>query len=313
VNSQSPEFLQRFEREWAVAPQRPLADVRRLMFGVDHSEGVAFEGSGIVWNGGELGQIYRSAIDAQEPTQVAVVPGHPLGIAVDGAGNAFVCCVQPAGVFRVSRDGEVVRVAGESDGLVIPNYGAFLDDGAFVFSDSGTLGEDDGRIFVADADGVRVIDTTARHFPNGLAVAPDGRTIYVVESALPGVSELVLERGPRLTNRRVVTELRGTVPEGIAIDAEGRLLVSCWTPDAIYIVEEGVSTLLFADPYRQFLITPTNLAFQPGARRVVCANFGHTFLSDFDHASVGLDLRRPISSWRPFASESHRKVSAQHG
>ena len=62
--------------------------------GVDHAEGVAITPDGWLWCGGEAGQVYRSRLDGA-PTVVAQLRGHPLGIAVDGHGDASAAVPGP--------------------------------------------------------------------------------------------------------------------------------------------------------------------------------------------------------------------------
>jgi sugar lactone lactonase YvrE len=173
----------------------------------------------------------------------------------------------------------------------------FLHDGRLLFTDSGTFGRRDGRIFEVSVDGItRVADTSCDGFPNGLALAPNGRTIAVVESEPPLISTLDVLADGTLGRRRVLAELPGRVPDGAAYDCRGNLLVSFWVPDEVVLVTpEGHVEDLIADRQRQYLISPTNLAFVPGSRDVVCANFGHQFLSRFRHAVRGGEVARPLN------------------
>ena len=70
-------------------------------------------------------------------------------------------------------------------------------------------------------------DGTARqvaddvHFPNGMALAPDGRTLIVAESYARRLSAFdVLDDGG-LANRRIWADLGDGAPDGICIDADG--------------------------------------------------------------------------------------------
>lgn len=283
--------------EWARGALRGTSELRVIQAGLDHAEDIAFDRE-FVWNGGEGGQIYRGSY-GDTAQKIATVAGRPLGIEIDRYGGALVCCVSPARVVRVSVEGRAKLICDDRQiaGLCAPNYGIFLPDGTYVFSDSGTFGHDDGRLVAIDGSGVRTVDTSAFRFPNGLAATPDGTVLYVVESTLPGISALRINRDGTLSDRQVVCVLTGTVPDGIALDSQGRLLVSCWTPDAIYLVTAGHPELLFADQFRQQLLSPTNLAFVPGTHEVVCVNFGGTFLTSFLHDAAGARPGLPDAEW----------------
>lgn len=190
-------------------PRIPLEDVATIFDGVDHTEGVASAEDGAIWCGGEEGQIYRGYLETGLEI-VATVPLRPFGCAVDGEGNAFFCCSrhrswdaagrEPVGVYRITPSGTVTFAGG--DALEIPcmhaNQSMFMRDGTLLFTDSGIWGSNNGRILRIDSEGVlSVAESTACHAPNGLAVSPDGNTIAVVESTLPGISLLTVDgQGP---------------------------------------------------------------------------------------------------------------------
>jgi sugar lactone lactonase YvrE len=88
-----------------------------------------------------------------------------------------------------------------------------------------------------------------------------------------------------LSDRRLLVELPGTVPDGLLYDDEGRLLISFWSPDAVLRVEaDGELTTVVNDPLRVALNQPTNIAFVPGTNRLVAANIGDRYLSVFEYS-----------------------------
>jgi gluconolactonase len=286
-----------------VALAEPLVPVERIELvwrGIDHAEGLAIDGDGMVWAGGEEGQVYRGWLDG-EPREVARLPGRTLGFALDADGNAYCATIAEPGVFRITPEGDVSLVsAGAPDRPAVePNHLAFLPSATLVFSDSGAWGEDDGCIFAVTPDGAsRVADTSTSRFPNGLAVLDDGRTLAVVESSLPGISALSISEDGSLGERRVLIEMPGTVPDGLAVDARGRVLVSCWAPDAVFVLEpDGELRLLAHDPLRYVLHEPTNIAFVPGTNTLVTANYGERFLSVLEHDTEGAPPPRPSFGW----------------
>ena len=262
--------------------------VEPVWFGVvDHVEDLAFEGNGTVWCGGEEGQVYRGRLDG-EPEIVARTPGRTYGFALGPDGACYCADVADPGIYRIDSEGEVERVsAGTGDRpALLPNDLAFLPGGELLFSDSGNWGGDVGCIYVVGADGAtKIADTTCAAYPNGLCVSPDGSEVAVVESTLPGVSVLSLGADGSLSDRRVLVELPGTVPDGLLYDNEGRLLISFWSPDAVLRAEaDGGLTTVVHDPLRVALNQPTNIAFVPGTNRLVAANIGDRYLSVFEYA-----------------------------
>ena len=83
---------------------------------------------------------------------------------------------------------------------------------------------------VDDQDNVLSLDVPC--FTNGLAVSPDGRWLWVVESYEPRLSRFDLAAGDG--RAELVRRFDGTVLDGLACTADGGLLVSCYRPDRIY-------------------------------------------------------------------------------
>jgi gluconolactonase len=264
-------------------PLIPVEAVEPIWFGfVDHPEDLAIDGAGNVWCGGEEGQIYKGRLEGQ-PEIVAQTPGRTYGFALGPDGSCYCADVTDPGVYRIASAGDVDRVSAGSDDrpAVLPNDLAFLPTGELLFSDSGNWGADDGCIYAVGLDGkTRVADTSCAAYPNGLAVSPDETEVAVVESTLPGVSVLSLDQAGSLSGRRVLVELPGAVPDGVLYDSQGRLLISCWAPDAVFRLEPGGAlTVVVHDPLRVVLNQPTNIAFVPGTNRLVAANIGDRYLS----------------------------------
>jgi sugar lactone lactonase YvrE len=78
------------------------------------------------------------------------------------------------------------------------------------------------------------------HFPNGMAVTPDGSTLIIAESFAGRLSAFDIAADGSLSNRRVWAEL-GQGGDGICLDAEGAV----WTPafQACLRVAEGGEVL----------------------------------------------------------------------
>jgi gluconolactonase len=287
-------------------PADPLAHLpgpgaaRVLTDGLDHPEGVGWDPrAGCLYAGGEDGQIYRVEPAGGATTIVARAPGQVLGVTVDGAGRVLACaahdgslCVwDPAAGDAAARP--VLRAV-EGEPLVMPNFCAFGPDGTLYLSDSGRWGHDDGRLVALAPDGTaRVLSRDVNHFTNGLAVSPDGRRLFCVESFDPVLTVFDLEADePRA---EVVHRFEGTVLDGLAPTADGGLLVTCYRPDRIYHLDAGGTARVVAqDPQGTLLGAPTNVAFAGDALDVaVVANLGRWHLTALDLGLRGAPLHRP--------------------
>jgi gluconolactonase len=255
-----------------------------LVDGLDHPEGVCWDpGAGVLWAGGEAGQLYRVDVEARTWEEAARAPGFVLGLAVDARGRLAVCCGDD-GLVCVY-DGEVRVVC---DGLAFPNYPAFAPDGSLYVSASGSWSANDGRVHrIAPDGGVDVLTDVVRHFPNGCAVGTDGR-LWIVESYVPRLSRVDLRSGAV----EEIARLDGTVPDGVAFTTDGGVLVSCYRPDAIlHVSPEGRVETVAEDPQGTLLAAPTNIAF--AGERLVSANLGRWHLSLIDTELRGVPLHRP--------------------
>lgn len=267
-----------------------------LVDGLDHPEGVAWDPqAGVVWAGGEAGQLYRVDPVARTVAHVATAPSFVLGLAVDGGGRLAVCASDD-GSLCVLEDGVVRRVlravAGEP--LVLPNFPAFAADGTLWLSASGTWAHDDGRLVRLDPDGsAETFSRAVGSFTNGLAVSPDGRWLWVVESYRPALSRFDLITGDG--RPELVLRLDGTVPDGLAFTVDGGLLISCYRPDRILHLDPGGGLEIVADdPQGTLLSAPTNVCFAGSALdRVVSANLGRWHLTLLDLGLRGAPLHRP--------------------
>lgn len=266
-----------------------------LVDGLDHPEGVAYDHvSGVLYAGGEGGQVYAVDIESRSFEQVAQTPGFILGVAVDGRGRVVLCDSADSALW-VMAGGELTRFRSEVGGrqLMLPNYGAFGPDGTFYFSDSGAWQQDAGAVLAVAPDGEgRVLDHTLARFPNGCAVTADGSELWVIQSEGEDVSRIDLRSGGP---PEVVVRLPGTVPDGIAFTEEGGAVISCYRPDRIYYLDpNGDLSVLAEDPQGTMLAAPTNICFA-GERRdqLVSANLGRWHLTLIDSDLIGARPHAP--------------------
>jgi len=292
---------------------RVAVDDLEVLFGgeIDHAEGIAIDADGTIWCGGEEGQIYR--IEPNSPCAVvAKIAGRPLGIALDASGVAYVAAEAgstPGGVaavWKVSPDGGATVLVTEVDGrgLVSPNHPAFLPDGTLLCTESGTWGGDDGFVFSVGADGSSsIIDRTCSRYPNGICVSESGDRILVVESMLPGIRVLERAADGSFEPSTVVVELPGVIPDGVVLDDSGNMLIACFAPDCVLVVDTVGNVEVVASDRRRFsLHSPTNVAFVPGTSTVIAANYGERALTRFRHDRRGAAVHRPdhsATAWTP--------------
>ncbi len=230
-------------------------ELRTIASGLDHPESVCWSpDEGVLYAGGEAGQVYRISLDGTVETVLTISDGYLLGIAIDAGGDLFICDIGNGCVQRVTPDGLVTRHGPRID---VPNYPSFDRHGRLFVSDSGNWDGRDGGVVCIDPDGTATrMDTPPLAFANGTAICDD--YLYVVESQRPGVVRLPLDGG----DLEPLVTLEYCVPDGIAFDANGGLWISCFQPNRVYrLSPEGALTLVIDDWTGEYVLSPTNMAF----------------------------------------------------
>ncbi|MCY4070385.1 MAG: SMP-30/gluconolactonase/LRE family protein [Chloroflexi bacterium] len=278
-------------------PLFSLDQFSTLVDGLDHPEGVAWGADGNWYAGGEAGQIYRIASDGGF-TQVASTGGFVLGLALDGNHNIYACDLSQNKVFKVSAAGDVsVYSEGSADReFVAPNYPVFTDSGDLYVSSSGGFDEKNGCVFVIRRDGETIIASEAiDHFPNGMALSLDGRELYIILSNMPGIVKAAIRSDGTLGEPQLVAEMPGTVPDGLAFDAEGNLYIACYAPNKVFrFTAAGVLELAAEDWQSVVLSAPTNIAFGGADMRyAIFGSLGRWHLSMIEMPVAGARLRYP--------------------
>ena len=266
---------------------------------LDHPEGVAIAPDGSVWCGGERGQIFRVDPDGAGITEVASTGGFCLGLAFGPGGDLYVCDLKHAAVFRVdTQAGRAERFADGAGGhpLRIPNYPAFDADGRLYVSDSHQFDRPGPGVFRFDPDGRGELwyggDVT---FANGLALAPDGRHLYVAETFANRVFRIPVRDDGTAGDREEVAATPGAWPDGLAFDVDGNLYVGCYEPSQVLRIDSrGRVEVLFRELSAHLLAHPTNLAFR--GTTMFTANLGRWHLTRLEVGAEGLAL--PPGGWR---------------
>ena len=235
----------------------------RTLAPIAYSEGICVGPDGSLWTADSAGKHYRIDPGDGSSVHVATVNGVPLGLCLDGEGYVYTCLFDRGEVVRVdpqSGDAEVYCKSASGTRLVAPNWPVFTPDGTMFVSDSGSFDLDvcNGRLIRIQAGGGEgaVLETRPLHFTNGLALQPDG-TLFVIESFTPRVLTVMEDE------ISTYVELPRTVPDGLALDDDGGLLVSCFQPNRILRVPPGGGepTIVLDDWTGTKLFMPTNIAF----------------------------------------------------
>jgi gluconolactonase len=282
-----------------------LGDVR-----LKHPEGVAVASDGAIWCGGDGGEIYRIAPDGSSFEVVACSGGFTLGLAFDGKGQLYTCDLGLKAVMRLeptSRQLETFSNGGGGATMRVPNF-PVVDQArnCLYVSDSyeaGTPGPGVWRCDLETGDAVLWYDRPL-NFANGMALSPDRKFLYVVETFSRQVSRIPILDDGSAGEADVFVDGIERLPDGLAFDGQGNLYISCYEPSRIYRVSpsgppghrpppEGVSPdgkleLLFDDPEAHMLCHPTNCAFR--GNDLYTSNLGRWHITKIEVGIPGLPL-----------------------
>jgi sugar lactone lactonase YvrE len=186
------------------------------------------------------------------------VPGEPAGLGWLPDGRLLVVARLPRTVLRLEVDGSLVQHADlnpwatfHGNDMVVDRFGrayvgnfGFDLDGFVEERGLGALVRPPGppttALIRVDPDGSTYPATFELSFPNGTVVTPDGRTLIVAETLAGRLTAFDVGDDGSLSRRRVWAELPWCAPDGICLDAEGRVWVSnAMTSECILVAEGG--------------------------------------------------------------------------
>jgi len=271
-------------------------NVRTIGTGLDHPECLCLGRDGNLYAGGEAGQIYRVARDGSSQKQIASTGGFVLGVTMDGNDRLHVCDLGKTAVLMVDQDGKVSeRSSGTATTKMrVPNYNAFDSAGNLYVSDSGDYFDKTGTgcIFVIRPSGkTELFHKGPLKFANGLAVSPDEKWLYIVQSTAFNVVRVPLGKpdGPVEVTHQLP---QYTVADGIAFSDDGRLVIACYRPDVVYLGHpNGSVEVLIEDFGGELLSRPANVAIGDG--ELFISNLGGWHLSAVKFPLRGASLQYP--------------------
>lgn len=205
------------------------------------SEGYVFT-EGPLWRPSKemiFSDVRAAAIYRTDGTTVRTESGGANGLANDPQG-ALVCTEGVSRrITRVDSSGTVTVLADKYGGkrLNSPNDCVMRSDGTLFFTDPSNRTNKENEelgfsgVFAISPDGKMTLLLKDFTFPNGIALSPDEKTLYVADTMKAHVRAFDLE-GLTASNGRVFCSVR--IPDGIKIDAKGYLWAASVSGIAIY-------------------------------------------------------------------------------
>jgi sugar lactone lactonase YvrE len=254
-------------------PHFEPGEVRKVAVGVNGSEGVVIDREGVVYGGGADGCIRKLTPDG-ELIEVANTGGRPAGLALDREGTLFVCDVAMAAVLKITQAGKVssfAERAGDVE-LCVPNFLVFDEDGYLYVSNSfdhrlqpGTdpLAEPpSGSVVRFDRSGNGEVVARGISVANGLAIDPAESALYCLASGTRNLYRIEKRGDGTHGPPEPFVEDFGQVPDGVAFDGDGFLIVTMPVANQLLAVDpDGDFEVILSDPNETIVSHPTNCAF----------------------------------------------------
>ncbi len=159
----------------------------------------------------------------------------PAGNAFDAQGRLYTCETRTRRVVRQDKKGNVEVLAERFDGkrLNAPNDIVVRKDGHVYFTDPAFGKQAETReldfhgVFHLPPKGPLGVVAKPKGRPNGLALSPDGKTLWVTNSDERNVRAYALDKEGQATNERVVISGIDGPPKGLRLDESGGIYVTC--------------------------------------------------------------------------------------
>ena len=229
-----------------LAPNDKLAKLKILATAGDGPEDVAVDADGTLYTGVPDGHLLVLEPGAKVWRPITLTYGRPLGLAFDASYRWLYIADAERGLMRTDKLGHLERLidtfAGEDLGLV--DDLALAPDGSIYFTSATRhwgvgdvkaailAHERSGRLFRYQPQSRQLsLVADSLSFPNGVAISPDGRWLYVAQTADYDVLRFELDSTATVRGEasRWATQLPG-FPDGLNFDGRGRLWVSLVSP-----------------------------------------------------------------------------------
>ena len=214
------------------------------------AEGLIF-GEGPRWHDGKLwvsdmhaGRVVTCDMSGNIE-EVVRVPERPSGLGWLPDGRLLVVsmldyrlCVVTNGKLETHADLKP-HCGGDPNDMVVDSQGrAYVGNFGYDF----LAGEDPkgADLLMVSPDGKIQVVANDLQFPNGTVITPDGKTLIVAETFASCLTAYDVDPASgALSNRRVFAALPDRTPDGICLDAEGCVWVSCFMSGEYVRVREG--------------------------------------------------------------------------
>ncbi|AJC45832.1 Virginiamycin B lyase [Xanthomonas sacchari] len=247
--------------------QEPLFRARDLVGdGVftDKIEGPATGPDGALYvvnfaHDGSIGRVQRDADGRGQATLFVDLPAGSIGngIRFDRRGRMYVADYGQHRILRIALRSKRIEVYATLPGAFQPNDIAMAPDGTLYASDPDWK-HDGGQLWRIDRNRSAHLIETGMGTTNGIEVSPDGKRLYVNESAQRRIWVYDRAADGAVSNKRLFASFADAGLDGMRCDIDGNLYVARYDAGKVIVLApDGTLLHEVATKGRK----PTNLAF----------------------------------------------------
>jgi gluconolactonase len=224
------------------APLPAKVEPHLLVRDIRFAEGPTFDSKGNLYfvnykGNGNIGRrtpagdvaVWLKLPDAAPDRDGKVLHAFPFGLKADAQDRLVAADYGGRRLLRIAADGTVETLADSYEGRLFNNPNDVCLDraGNVYFTDPQGPGKDSvGSIYRYSAAGKLARLHTGLKYPNGIALAPDQKSLYVAETWTRRVVVFELARDGTLSGQRLVYQFATPTVDGLAVDEHGRIWVA---------------------------------------------------------------------------------------
>jgi gluconolactonase len=248
--------------QFLVAQDSDRFEVQLLAKGYTYTNGPAWSKDGfLIFSDTPANQLLKW-VPGQTPTVYRENAEGPAGNAFDSQGRLYTCETRARRVTRTDRKGAIEVLADRWEGkrLNAPNDIAVSRNDHVYFTDPAFGSQAAHReldfygVYHLPPKGPLEIVAKLEGRPNGIALSPNGRVLYVTNSDDRSILVYDVDHGSRPVNQRTLVADTGAVPDGIRVDDKGNLYVAAGGIKVYSAAGQLLDTIPVSDP-------PSNCGF----------------------------------------------------
>lgn len=246
----------------ACAQEFPNVTVETVVKDAHFAEGPVWSLDGFLLFSDTLTDKIKKWAPGKGVTDYASLAGGAAGNAYDDQGRLYTCEFRERRVTRTAKNGRVDVLAAKFEGkrLNAPSDIVVRRDGNVYFTDPAFGDQQDSKeldfygVYRIKANGELEAVARWKTRPNGIAVSPNGRLLYVADADARSIRVFDLAGNGAASNERVFVDKLAGVPGGIRTDDRGDVFVAAksllvYSPKGELLKDVGLAQ------------TPSNLAF----------------------------------------------------